>query len=159
MGLKVNIDDIPGTEVDEYTGITTAKKAYGKKAALGYYERTEDYHSDQHAHISEQYNFMLKGKAWWFVEEKAYLLEPGDIHRVPGNAVHWAKTEEGPVEMVECHVPPRIGSEAEFKECVGLFTEDEDPRPDDAARNIQASMEYASREEEMMEEYYQRTRD
>jgi len=129
---------------------TEIKMVYGKNTDFMYGKFPDGSRSSPHFHICEQINFVQEGKIWMFVEDEAFLLGPGDFHRIPPKKVHWSRVEEGPVVITEAHSPPMIGDD--WSTAVGLFGDDEDPTPEESARNIWASEDYAENEEEMMQE-------
>ncbi|WP_411968898.1 cupin domain-containing protein [Haloferax sp. YSSS75] len=160
MGLKINRDDVPeaGLSGDHLKGgELVTRMVYGKSMSMVYAERPADYHSTPHVHDAEQFNYVLEGKIWIFVEDEADLLEPGDFSRVPRMAVHWSKVEEGPCVMVESHSPPYIGDEglagANKEKVVGLFTDDETPEASAEASNVWAADSYAEHEDELIASY------
>lgn len=158
--LEINKNDVPeaGLSGDKLKGgELVTKMVFGNTMSMMYAERPEDYHSTPHVHDSEQFNYVLKGKIWIFVEDEAMLMEPGDFSRVPEMAVHWSNVEEGPCVMVESHSPPYIGDPdlagEDYDKVVGLFTDEEEPVPIDESVNIWAAESYADNEEELMDEY------
>jgi quercetin dioxygenase-like cupin family protein len=166
MGLKVNRDDVPeaGLSGDHLKGgELITKMVYGKTMSMMYAVRPADYHSTPHVHDAEQFNYVLDGKIWIYVDDEAELLEPGDFSRVPRMAVHWSKVEEGPCAMVESHSPPYVGDEglagADKEKVVGLFADDEAPEAESEAANVWAAESYADREEELMDAYRERRRE
>jgi quercetin dioxygenase-like cupin family protein len=156
MVYHINKDDVPEAGLGSKGGELKTRMVYGEDTSMMYAERPEDYHSKPHAHDSEQFNYVIEGKIWIFIEDEAMLLEPGDFNRIPELDIHWSKVEEGPCIMVESHTPPYIGDPdlagEEFEKVVGLF-EDEDEHPDSISVNIWGSESYAENEEEMMEEH------
>lgn len=142
MGLQIHIDEMPtrerGTEESTSTekGWKKINKVYGKNLNLATYERGE-YQTSPHVHTAEQLNYILEGKVWWFVEDEAFLLTPGDFHRVPANAVHWAKVEEPPNVMIEAHSPPL---EVDGPHTVGLYSEDEVAEPGETSENVSVDL-------------------
>lgn len=163
MGLRVNKDDVPeaGLSGDHLKGgELVTRMVYGRSMSMMYARRPDDYHSTPHVHDSEQLNYVLEGKIWLFLEDRAVLMEPGDFSRVPRMAVHWSRVEEGPCVMVESHAPPYIGDEGlagEDKErVVGLFTDDEEPSAADESDNVWAAESYADIEEDLVAAYEER---
>lgn len=157
MALHVNKDDVPAVEYGSHGGDLETRTVYGKSASMVYARRPDGYHSSPHVHPAEQLNFVLEGELWMFVEDEAALLEPGDFHRVPGMAVHWAKVEDGPCVLVEAHSPPYVGDDElvgeDEEHAVGLFADGEEPVADGESGSVQAAESYAEREAEMMEAF------
>lgn len=93
VDIIISKDDVPSS--DSTRAVTANSKRDGVREVdeLVYAARPNDDHSFPHVHRAEQVNFVLKAKSGMFVEDEAVLLEPGDFHRVPGMAVHWAKVE------------------------------------------------------------------
>lgn len=149
MSLLVKADDLP--EIHDPERPLETKVAHGKTMNLMYAVRDQEYHSPPHIHKAEQLNYCLEGKIWMFVEDKAYLMEPGDFSRIPAMAVHWSKVEEGPCVVIESHSPP-LTKNMDSNEAVGLFEEDEAGAEEEVA-NIWVSESYAENEEEMMDAY------
>lgn len=157
MALHVSKEDVPAAGFDARGGELETRMVYGKSTSMVYARRPDGYHSSPHVHPAEQLNFVLEGELWMFVEDEAVLLEPGDFHRVPGMAVHWAKVEDGPCVLVEAHSPPYVGDDelaGEDKEhVVGLFADDEEPVADEESGSVWAAESYAENEEAMMESF------
>lgn len=157
MGLQKNIEEISRRKRDRdasesiQQGRMEIRSVYGKDLKLGVYER-EDYQTAPHVHTAEQINYILEGQVWWFVEDEGFLLSPGDFHRVPSDAVHWAKTETTPIKMIEAHAPPlAIGPNAE-----GLYADDETPEPNETSENIAVDVDgWEEIQERAMERYYE----
>lgn len=159
--FNINKDDVPSAGISDSDrlqgGEIETKMVFGNTMSMMYAERPEDYHSRPHVHDSEQFNYLIEGKLWIFIEDEAFLMEPGDLSRIPEMKVHWSKVEDGPCAMVESHSPPYIGDpdlagENQSK-VVGLFSDSEDPIPIDVSENIWAADFYADHEQEMMDEY------
>ncbi len=72
--------------------------------------RDAGYHTQPHQHDAEQFNYIVEGELWIFVEEHGYRCVKGDIMRVPRNKIHWAWNRgTGPCVMLEAHTPPLTG--------------------------------------------------
>lgn len=72
--------------------------------------RDAGYHTQPHRHDAEQFNYIVEGELWIFVEEYGYRCVKGDIMRVPRNKIHWAWNRGGgPCVMLEAHTPPLTG--------------------------------------------------
>ncbi len=157
MALHANKDDVPRVGFDSRGGELETRMVHGRSMSMVYARRPDGYHSAPHVHPAEQLNFVLEGSVWLFVEDEAALLEPGDFHRVPGMAVHWAKVEEGPAVLVEAHSPPYTG-DAELagedrEHVVGLFGADEEPDVPDESGSVWAAESYADDEAAMMDAF------
>lgn len=157
MTYHVHRDDVPEAGLGSKGGAMETRLVYGKDMSMMYAERPADYHSKPHAHDSEQFNFVIYGKIWIFIEDEAMLLEPGDFNRIPELAVHWSKVESGPCVMIEAHCPAYVADEElagkDMEKAVGMFGPDEEGIPVDASTNIWAAESYAANEAELMEEY------
>lgn len=161
MALHVNKDDVPTVGYDTGgDGELESRLVYGEEMNMLYASRPDGYHSTPHVHPAEQFNFVLEGEMWMFVEDEAALLRPGDFHRVPGLAVHWGRVVDGPCVLVEGHSPPLIGDEdlvgADREHVVGLFMDDEDPDIGAVSGSVRAAAEYAADEERLVAEYRER---
>ena len=110
MALLAKKDDIPlsiikvksqGPEINLKMGLV-----YGNSCSIMMAERPVGYHTIPHVHECEQFNVVLEGEVYLFVEEDAFLLKAGDVHRVPKNALHWA-WNKGDItcKMIEVHAP------------------------------------------------------
>jgi len=72
--------------------------------------RDSGYHTHPHQHDAEQFNYIIEGELWIFVEEHGYRCVKGDVMRVPRNKIHWAWNRgSGPCVMLEAHTPPLTG--------------------------------------------------
>jgi|tagenome__1003787_1003787.scaffolds.fasta_scaffold20952239_2 mannose-6-phosphate isomerase-like protein (cupin superfamily) len=117
---------VPTGKVDMATSTFSTSLVHGTSASLMLAERPGGYHSAPHTHPCEQLNLLQRGQLDVFCEGRAYHLEPGDVLRIPPDAVHWSWNRgQEPCVLVEVHAPglqhdPLI---ADF--AVGLFDEDE----------------------------------
>jgi quercetin dioxygenase-like cupin family protein len=53
-------------------------------------DRGAGYHTKPHVHDCEQWNYIISGEIWFFVEEHGYRCRKGDVMRIPRNRPHWA---------------------------------------------------------------------
>ncbi len=120
--MQVNL--LPDELLD--SGSAEATVVFGKEASIIIASRNAGYHSKPHAHRAEQFNYIISGRAWVFVEQQGYLVRPGDILRIPSGAVHWAWVfDEAPVSVLEVHTPPLTGDYSEGRIALGLSEEEE----------------------------------
>jgi len=83
-----------------------ARILHGSDSSIMIAERGSGYHTEPHKHDCEQINYIMSGEMWFFVEKDAYRCLPGDVMRIPPNAVHWAWNRGSePVTILECHAP------------------------------------------------------
>ena len=74
--------------------------------------RDPGYHTHPHRHDAEQFNYIVDGELWIFVEEHGYRCVKGDIMRVPRDKIHWAWNRgDRPCVMLEAHTPPLTADE------------------------------------------------
>lgn len=96
--------------------ILASQRVYGNETSVMFAERGPGYHTRPHAHAAEQMNYILSGEIWFYVEGRGYRCKPGDIMRIPKDAVHWAYnrgTEQAVI--IETHCPPLIGNDADAR--------------------------------------------
>jgi quercetin dioxygenase-like cupin family protein len=111
---RINIDDVPQLHVtppsQAAASTMSVKMVYGTDSGLMVARRSKGYHSRPHYHDSEQFNYVLEGEIWFFIEEEGFRCVKGDIVRIPRNKVHWTwvRAEEGCV-MIESHTPSLTG--------------------------------------------------
>ena len=132
----------------ERTGNTGVGQAeiqlvHGKDCNLMVGWRKPGYHSTPHIHDCEQLNYVAEGECWFFVEDKAFLLKPGDFHRVPRNKPHWLwnKTDK-PVLLIEAHSPPLLPTELGL--AIGLFDDGESNQVSQATHPSFVDYDYAT---------------
>lgn len=126
---------------------------YGETTNLMVATRAGRYHSKPHIHDCEQLNLLLKGQLWIFLEDRGYLLRPGDFFRVPRLRSHWAwNDEETDCLLVEVHSP--VLDPAAKENAVPLFPKERMPflktvrnlfLPEHLAENEPAMMALESR--------------
>ncbi len=111
---RVNLEDVPQMHVtppsQEAPSTISVKMVYGSDTGLMIARREKGYHSRPHRHDSEQWNYVLDGEIWFFIDEDGFRCVKGDIVRVPRNLVHWTwvRAAEGCL-MVESHTPHLTG--------------------------------------------------
>ncbi|HWP22919.1 MAG TPA: cupin domain-containing protein [Candidatus Binatia bacterium] len=132
MPLQVKSENVPEKKVvlktGEGEGSMIIRQAYGNESSLLIARRPPGYHTRPHRHASEQINHVLEGEIWFFVEDKGYLCQAGDFHRIPANRVHWAwNRSDGVAVVVESHSPPLVGGDLRDG-AAALFDEGEQPR-------------------------------
>lgn len=96
--------------------ILASQRVYGQETSIMFAERGPGYHTRPHQHDAEQMNYILSGEIWFYVDGRGYRCKPGDLMRIPRNAVHWAfnRGNEQCV-IIETHCPPLIGNNAEAR--------------------------------------------
>jgi mannose-6-phosphate isomerase-like protein (cupin superfamily) len=106
MSLFCKKADIPVGKMDMGNTSFTTTLVHGNNASLMLAERPGKYHSRPHSHDCEQLNLLMKGQLHVFMQDNHFLLNPGDVLRLPANVIHWAwnKSEE-PCVLLEVHSP------------------------------------------------------
>jgi quercetin dioxygenase-like cupin family protein len=86
------------------------RMVYGTDTGMMIARRDKGYHSRPHTHDSEQWNYIMDGEIWFFINEEGFRCRQGDIVRIPRNAVHWTwvRCVEG-CQMLETHTPSLTG--------------------------------------------------
>ena len=111
---RVNLDDLPEMHVtppsQDAPSTLSVKMAYGTDTGMMVAQPHKGYHSRPHKHDSEQWNYVLDGEIWFFIDQDGFRCVKGDIVRVPRNLVHWTwvRAEQGCL-MVETHTPQLTG--------------------------------------------------
>jgi len=131
---RMNLADLPEMHVtppsQEAPSTLSVKMAYGTDTGMMVARREKGYHSRPHQHDSEQWNFILDGEIWFFIDQHGFRCVKGDIVRVPRNLIHWTwvRAASGCV-MVETHTPQLTGDPDLAKRAysMGLPGEDVDP--------------------------------
>jgi mannose-6-phosphate isomerase-like protein (cupin superfamily) len=128
--LMIRLDDVPETVLVPAThlsgGSIGAKIAYGKDASIMVATRQPGYHSKPHLHDAEQLNYVLAGELYVFIGDTGFLVEQGDLFRVPRNAVHWSWVQgTTPCVLLEVHAPPLIGDPGVTDTAVALMSDAE----------------------------------
>jgi mannose-6-phosphate isomerase-like protein (cupin superfamily) len=122
MSLFRRAADIPVGTVDMGTTAFTTTLVHGNEASLMVAERPAGYHSRPHTHDCEQLNLLQAGELHVYVGERAYLLQPGDVLRIPAAAVHWSwNRADVPCVLIEVHAPGLQGDPDIAPIAVGLF--------------------------------------
>ncbi len=101
-------DAVPEDVVEMKTsgGELRTKQVTGTASSMTVATRTSGYHSQPHFHDCEQINYVVAGEIWVFVEDRAFVLRPGDFLRIPPSAMHWAwNRSEDDVQLIELHTP------------------------------------------------------
>lgn len=138
---RIHKDDIPEIRITpedpENTASFVVRMIHGTETSLMFADRGSGYHTKPHYHASEQFNYVLSGEMWFFVEKHGYRCKEGDIMRIPKNKIHWAwnRTEKN-VILLETHSPPLIGIEGLKDKVVSLLGMDEDPKTIQRVDNI-----------------------
>lgn len=130
-GFHANVDELPLIQVQHSgsagTGSVNFKMVYGEDTGLMVAKRDQGYHSKPHYHDCEQFNYILDGELWFFIEEEGYLCRKGDIVRVPRNAIHWVWVRDpNGCTMLETHTAPLTGDPKLANGAVALAHKDED---------------------------------
>ena len=127
---RVNFDDVPEILVQPHDPNNSApfraKKVAGAQGSIMMADRGAGYHTKPHVHDCEQWNYIISGEIWFFVEEHGYLCRKGDVMRIPRNRPHWAyNRSDGNAIVFECHAPLLIENRNQDK-VVWLLDETED---------------------------------
>jgi quercetin dioxygenase-like cupin family protein len=107
---RVNFDDVPEIVIPPRDPSNKApfkaKKVAGAQASIMLADRGSGYHTKPHIHDCEQWNYIIAGEIWFFVEQYGYRCRKGDIMRIPRNRPHWAYNRSNDDAVVfECHAP------------------------------------------------------
>lgn len=144
---RINIADVPKRRSRPSTTpdseFKTTQRVYGLETSLLFADRDPGYHTHPHRHDCEQFNYILSGEIWFFVEDKAYRCTAGDIMRIPRDKVHWAwvRADEN-CTVIESHSPPLPGNTPENREVsVALLADDEELTDDKSALNARVEMD------------------
>jgi len=131
---RVNKNDIPIREIKPKAAANDSirmrtQKVFGSQTSLMFADRASGYHTKPHRHDAEQFNYIVSGEIWFFVDGRGYRCKPGDIMRIPRNKVHWAWNRgDNNVVVIESHTPSLVGDEHASQKAVGLIGPDEDPK-------------------------------
>lgn len=83
-----------------------ARIVHGAQAGMMLADRGAGYHTKPHTHDAEQWNYIMSGEIWFFVETHGYLCKQGDVMRIPKNRSHWAWNRSSSNAIIlECHTP------------------------------------------------------
>ena len=141
MALYRSAADVPVGTVDMKNTSFSTSLVYGRSASLMVAERPAGYHSRPHTHPCEQLNLLQAGELHVYCEERAYVLRPGDVLRIPPDAVHWSwNRAEEPCVLVEIHSPGLQSDPLIADVAVPLFAEDEDAEPAGQPVNVFVEM-------------------
>jgi quercetin dioxygenase-like cupin family protein len=107
---RMNINDVPPFKVappsQEKPSAIDVKMVYGTDTGMMLAKREEGYHSRPHHHDSEQWNYIMEGEIWFFINEEGFRCRQGDIVRIPRNAIHWTWVRHtSGCTMLETHTP------------------------------------------------------
>ena len=61
--------------------------------------------SESHHKIAEEIYYVVAGKGTAYLDDEAFILEPGDFLRLPPGTRHRFVTQERPLEMLDIHSP------------------------------------------------------
>lgn len=144
---RVNIKDVPARRARPTTTpdgeYKTTQRVYGMETSLLFADREPGYHTNPHRHDCEQFNYVLSGEIWFFIEDKAWRCRAGDIMRIPRDKVHWAwvRGDEN-CSVIESHSPPLPGNGPEARAAaMSLLADDEELTDDKAAENARVEMD------------------
>lgn len=130
MALHLCADQVRAATATVGGTTFTTTAVHGNASSLMLATRPDGYHSDPHWHECEQINLLQSGTLWIFVEDRAFLLRPGDVLRIPARAVHWAWNRSGsPCTLLEVHSPGMQYDPTVSAFAIGLYDEGEVPRP------------------------------
>jgi quercetin dioxygenase-like cupin family protein len=128
---RVAFEDVPVITVKpvdpKNTAPFQARIIHGWETGIMHAVRAPGYHTEPHSHDSEQFNYIVEGEIWFFVEEHGYRCKAGDVMRIPRNKVHWA-WNRGPAQatVIETHSPPITANNQNLEKIVSLLGPDED---------------------------------
>ena len=111
---RMNIDDVPPFKVappsQEKPSSIDVKMVYGTDTGMMMAKREKGYHSRPHHHDAEQWNYIMAGEIWFFIDEAGFRCKQGDIVRIPRNAIHWTWVRHAQgCTMLETHTPSLAG--------------------------------------------------
>ena len=66
----------------------------GENVQIVYVNKPKGTGSRLHTHPNEQFNFVIKGKLKYKVNDEEGIAEPGDLIHIPANAEHYCVTTE-----------------------------------------------------------------
>jgi len=87
-------------------GIEMKTLVYGEKSLLSRFHLKKGSSLPNHSHPHEQTGFMVTGKMTLYIDQKGFLVEPGDSWSIPGNVEHRAEVMEDSV-AIEVFSPVR----------------------------------------------------
>ena len=127
-----NIDDVPAFKVappsQEKPSAIDVKMVYGTDTGMMLAKREKGYHSRPHHHDSEQWNYIIEGEIWFFIDTEGFRCRKGDIVRIPRNAVHWTWVRNvSGCTMLESHTPSLTGDPALRPGAVAMVAPGETP--------------------------------
>jgi quercetin dioxygenase-like cupin family protein len=138
---RVNLDDVPQMHVTPPSqgapSTISVKMVYGTDTGMMIARREKGYHSRPHRHDSEQWNYVLDGEIWFFIDQDGFRCVKGDIVRVPRNLVHWTwvRADAGCL-MVETHTPQLTGDPDLAKRAYAMGLPGEDVDAEKGVNNI-----------------------
>ena len=144
---RVNIADVPKRRARPTTTpdgeFKVVQRVYGTETSLLFADRDPGYHTNPHKHDCEQFNYILTGEIWFFVEDKAYRCRKGDIMRSPRNKLHWAWVRgKEKCSVIESHSPALPGNGPEARgAAIALLADDEVLPENKAAQNARVHMD------------------
>jgi quercetin dioxygenase-like cupin family protein len=111
----------------ENTAEFRARIVHGAETGVMLANRGPGYHTTPHMHDAEQFNYILSGEIWFFVEKNGYRCKAGDLMRIPKNRVHWAWNRgPGHAVVLETHAPPITANNQHNELIVSVLGPDED---------------------------------
>jgi mannose-6-phosphate isomerase-like protein (cupin superfamily) len=137
MALYCAAADVPVGTVDMTTTSFSTTLVHGASASLMVAQRPPGYHSRPHIHPCEQLNLLRSGRLHVFCAGEAYVLDPGDVLRIPPDAVHWSWNRgHEPCVLIEVHAPGLQSDPLTRDFAMGLFADGETGEPTDAPTNV-----------------------
>lgn len=144
---RVNINDVPKRRARPTTTpdgeYKVVQRVYGMETSLLFADRDPGYHTNPHRHDCEQFNYVLSGEIWFFVEDQAYRCVKGDIMRIPRDKLHWAwvRAKEN-CSIIETHSPALPGNGPDARaSAVALLADDEHLPENRSAQNARVHMD------------------
>ena len=128
---RVAFEDVPVITVKPVDPNNTApfqaRIIHGWETGIMHAVRAPNYHTEPHSHDSEQFNYIVDGEIWFFVEDRGYRCKAGDVMRIPRNKIHWAWNRgSGQATVIETHSPPITANNQNNEKIVVLLGPDED---------------------------------
>jgi quercetin dioxygenase-like cupin family protein len=127
---RINFDEVKEIVVKPHDPKNSApfraRIIHGAQAGLMLADRGPGYHTKPHIHDAEQWNYILEGEMWFFVENNGWRCRKGDVMRIPKNRMHWAwnrgKTN---AIILECHTP-RLSADHQNDELIAMALGDDE---------------------------------
>ncbi|MDO4168659.1 MAG: cupin domain-containing protein [Lachnospiraceae bacterium] len=90
----------------EFKGVNLDTLAVGEKSMVTKMNYVVGNYATEHTHPHEQCGYVISGEYLMTVEEKEFILQPGDSYAVPGNVRHSFKVLKAG-EVIDVFTPHR----------------------------------------------------